>query len=601
MKKFTCLCITLLLFTSNVFATEQIRRSDINPDFLDYYSSKNSVRMLTSAYDTDLEGYVPSPLLLKGDILTTGETLPQSYDSRTLGYITPVKNQGIDNSCWTFSSTAATEALIKKNSQIQYDLSENHMRFSTSNTGGNNWGFNTGTNIGGNFVMSEAYYLRWSGPVLESDDVYVAAPPDRDVAITNEKAPAFHVQGTMKVPELSSGGDKQSYFDAIKKLIMDYGSAVTATYYDSVYFESTAKISYFYNGSNNPNHSVILIGWDDNYSLTNFNVNLRPAANGAFIVKNSHGAGSNNQGTYYLSYEDTNLLGGAESITAIEPVNNYDNIYLHDPMGTDTTFGLKNSIVYFANKFTKTKGEQELCAIGVIVNEGNLDCDFFYYPYGDLSEGGTLKGSAHYDLPGAYTYVFDQPVDIIGENFAVGVRIDTLAPPDDYGYYSSVGLEDRITEVDSKGVPNIYSYVSSNAGESYYSYDGVGIRWYDLKQTSGFENTNICIKAYTKNKDSRAGNYEFLSSGLPVGLPALGTVVCRARYTNSSAGNITAMMVSAVYENDKLINIKLKDALFAPSETKIIHTGTFNIAAGQVLKQFIWESQSTKPLYKAGE
>lgn len=45
-------------------------------------------------------------------------------------------------------------------------------------------------------------------------------------------------------------------------------------------------------------HAVSIIGWDDNYSVNNFAENLRPSANGAWIVRNSWGEGEQ----YKLSY-----------------------------------------------------------------------------------------------------------------------------------------------------------------------------------------------------------------------------------------------------------------------------------------------------------
>lgn len=41
------------------------------------------------------------------------------------------------------------------------------------------------------------------------------------------------------------------------------------------------------------NHAVTIVGWDDSYSKENFNAEHQPPADGAWIVKNSWGAESN--------------------------------------------------------------------------------------------------------------------------------------------------------------------------------------------------------------------------------------------------------------------------------------------------------------------
>ena len=37
------------------------------------------------------------------------------------------------------------------------------------------------------------------------------------------------------------------------------------------------------------NHAVLIVGWDDDYSIENFSEGMRPTNKGAWIVKDSHG------------------------------------------------------------------------------------------------------------------------------------------------------------------------------------------------------------------------------------------------------------------------------------------------------------------------
>ena len=108
---------------------------------------------------------------------TTGQTLfqaftvyPSKYDLRTLGKVTPVRDQGTSGSCWAFSTYGSLESSILVSTGQSLDLSENNLK----NTAGFDWG----PNSGGNDMMSTAYLTRWSGPVSESADPYQSVEHD---------------------------------------------------------------------------------------------------------------------------------------------------------------------------------------------------------------------------------------------------------------------------------------------------------------------------------------------------------------------------------------------------------------------------------------
>lgn len=62
---------------------------------------------------------------------TVGEksTLPSSYSSVDMGYVTPVKDQKTQNCCICFSATAAMETFLLKNGCGEYDLSEEYANY----------------------------------------------------------------------------------------------------------------------------------------------------------------------------------------------------------------------------------------------------------------------------------------------------------------------------------------------------------------------------------------------------------------------------------------------------------------------------------------
>ena len=50
---------------------------------------------------------------------------------------------------------------------------------------------------------------------------------------------------------------------------------------------------------------MAIVGWDDNYSKTNFA--SAPAGNGAFIIRNNWGTAFGEDGYFYVSYYDLNI------------------------------------------------------------------------------------------------------------------------------------------------------------------------------------------------------------------------------------------------------------------------------------------------------
>lgn len=68
-------------------------------------------------------------------------------------------------------------------------------------------------------------------------------------------------------------------------------------------------------------HSVAIIGWDDNFSKLNFPESDRPINDGAYIVQNSWGKSWSDNGIFYISYEDVNVENNPDGILGISKSN----------------------------------------------------------------------------------------------------------------------------------------------------------------------------------------------------------------------------------------------------------------------------------------
>ena len=195
--------------------------------------------------------------------------LPSAYDYRKTGRAPQIGNQGSLGTCWAFASLTALESSLLPGKSMTFAV--DHMSMHNS--------FLLGQDEGGEYTMSMAYLLAWQGPVLESQDPY------GDGVSPDGLAPSVHVQEIQVLPSKD--------YEAIKRAVYLRGGVQSSLYTSmrdyqsqSVYYNRETN-SYCYIGNEKPNHDSVIVGWDDNYSRENFNLDL--AGDGAFICTNSWG------------------------------------------------------------------------------------------------------------------------------------------------------------------------------------------------------------------------------------------------------------------------------------------------------------------------
>ena len=464
-------------------------KAPLNPAFV-RHQKELAEGTLPRRYGGHGLGFTPGPIdfgYLRGDQLKGAErSYPAQYDLRTLGKVSPVGDQYPYGTCWTFATFGSLESCLLPGQSLTF--SEDNMVLT------NGFDLNSvpsGEDLyydqGGDCVESTAYLARWSGPVYASEDAYGdhVTPPNLVVR--------KHVQDVLYLPPRSTNLDN----DNIKMALTTYGAVYTDIYADSGMCSSTnssaynaANASYYYSaGTEGTNHAVTIVGWDDNYPAGNFSSNGvtdQPPGNGAFIVKNSWGAGWGNTGYFYVSYHDY-WIGYDENAVFYdaEPTSNYSHIYQYDPLGMCSQLGGGSPTLWFANVFT-AQSSDPLTAVSFYSQTPNSTYEVHTGSSVDGSK--TLRASGTLAVPGYHTVSLPAPVALSnGQTFVVFVKITT--PGWDY----PVAIEVPVVKY---GLP-YSSAAGADPGQSYVSDDGASGEWIDLTTVGGCGEANVCLKAFT--------------------------------------------------------------------------------------------------------
>ena len=363
----------------------------------------------------------------------------------------------------------------------EYDFSEKNMA--------NLHGFEPKYDVGGDDYMAAAYLLRWGGAVAESNDVYKATIASWTDSVPMN--PAIHVQHVVWVP-----GVLESDKEPLKTAIQEYGAISVPMYWRSDYAKDSG--AYYCTHSLAVNHAVALIGWDDSYSKTNFT--NQPNVDGAWIIKNSHGAISGSNGFYYVSYADTCFAKyeGAVFIPADES-ENYTAVYGHDKLGYIAD--LEGDCDCGAAVFTSAWNE-EIAAIGLYSYADSLQYEFSIYtnfnrtasPPIDKSFLATCQTNTVSHM-GYTTIKLNNPIPIAdNSHFAVSYRF--IEEPYQHAISSTVYADGNIP----------YSYCNIKPGNTYIGSSDTG-KWEDMSPNC------VCLKAYTRSTVPASDGPEETDSG----------------------------------------------------------------------------------------
>jgi len=212
---------------------------------------------------------------------------PDSWDWRTKGAVTGVKDQGQCGSCWSFSATGSTEGAWFLSKGKLVSLSEQNLVDCSTAEG------NQGCN-GGWMDQAFTYVIKNHGIDTEASYPYKATGPNRCLFNAND------VGATLSSHYDVKSGDESDLLNAVYKtptsVAIDASKSSFQFYKSGVYYESKCSSSQL-------DHGVLAVGYG------------AEGGSNYWIVKNSWGANWGSNGYILMSRNRNNNCGIASQAT----------------------------------------------------------------------------------------------------------------------------------------------------------------------------------------------------------------------------------------------------------------------------------------------
>ncbi len=395
----------------------------------------------------------PINLVLINNSITV-DNLPKRFDSRDWGWVSSVKNQIIDGSCWAFGTIAALESALLKSTGIEYDFSENNIKDTMLEY--SKYGvFNI---LGTGYVLYPTQnILSWLGPIFEQNDTFDELAKISPIFFSEDNV---HIQDAIFVGPRKNLTDN----DEVKKAIMRCGSLAIE------YYSSTDEMDYnnkthaqYQNLLNDRTHIVSVVGWDDNYSKENFITS--PPGDGAWILKDSFGLENGDKGFIYLSYYDISFLNSSYAVGFI----------------------IENTERYVRNYQTDLSGE-------LIFSQAVGGRDATYKI--------TYESSGSELISGAGTYFKYEGEQYVLNIYVNGVLKHTQNGTGPYYGFHTIKLTDEIPikKEDNFTVEMTKKYIPIlNNSRQHYAADTVFVKNGDVFEDLSLKNQTASLKVYTKD------------------------------------------------------------------------------------------------------
>ena len=455
-------------------------------------------RPVDRIYDVADDNNIVQAAALESAYIPSG-ILTDSYPS--------IRNQSPYGTCWGFAPTSLAELSVLNNDGTLLDLSELHSIYFAYHytsadgkdgvkylpTAGYNYLF-----MGGDPSFIYHAYANWVGAADEKTAPYSEAAATLESGLSNDIA--MNDSAHLRNFYIVNKADRKY----IKQLIKEYGGVGMSYYDDNQYYDYSTN-SYYSTVSDNTNHAISVVGWDDDKVTNSSN-------KGAWLVRNSWGSDEYSHfGYFWMSYDEPSIYDRVYALDCVSDTGSsdddfYDHNYQYDLsaysqygwIGTGTSSTI-------ANIFTAT-GTQSLKAVGVETQNPNIN--YTVNIYTDIAnssnpESGTLvrTQTGSFTYQGFHTIKMDNPLTLTkGEKFSVVIKLESMDGKSG-AYY--------VMESNYKLGNAASWYCGGEKGQSFYYNYG----WRDMVESMG---ANVRIKAYTDDTDEVQIQKPSAPSGLAV-------------------------------------------------------------------------------------
>lgn len=435
-----------------------------------------------------------------------------------------------------------------------------------------------------------------------------------------------------------TGTDKENAMNEIKQHIQNYGAVFASIHGDSSdsinlsCYDNDTGAKYCNNSlTHKADHAISIIGWDDDYEISNFAEEARPSEKGAWIVRNSWGdtvyydvlpykeqvfntytnqciamgwnsaaeipdsfmaqalgysvedgkiiVNVGDNGFMYVSYEDCNIGSTVYGITKAKDEVDYDYIYQYDELYPAMEIALNTPETIIFNTFEKQSTEKEYLTGVSLTTPETYTCRVYVNPNGDGKSKSDLQlvqleaGESETIGRGYHTLEFAMPIEIIGDTFSIAVEVK--------GTRENVvdvlleGKIDGVTLLDYAETEEEKCFVSTSSDLDTCTWFDLG----DLEQLSGGElgDGDSSLKAFTT----------LTVSDIELDHIEIVTPPTKTEYTEGDNFDKTGMKIAAIFNDES--------KLFLDESDYTITDGT-NLKAGQeyVTINYMDKSQKQK-------